>query len=432
MAEIIPFRAVRYSQEKVKDLSLVVAPPYDVISPRQQERFYHKHPNNVIRLILNNEGPDRYSRSAGYFRQWLKEEILIRDNQPSIYLYQQKYLLTGKTERITRGFIALAKLEDPDTGQIRATEDIFSKPSADRFELLKACRANLGLILSVYYDPERTVARLTRNKIRERSLAFLVDHEGIEHKLWQITDSVIIKGISEMIRDKTVFIGDGHHRYTSALAYRDFQQKSGGKQVDHANYVMMYFSNIDDRGITILPTHRLIHSLNGYQPKGFLAELHKLFKIKEFTFSPRSEAKARKKMLRALAQKRRKENAFGLFTRGKHCYYVLQLKEEEKVSLASQDVLQNLDVAVLHNLVLNKLLNVENNNLKVESNIRLTPNPEEAISAVRHGTAQLAFILNPTKVEQATEVANAGKKMPQKSTYFYPKLLSGLVFNKID
>ena len=432
MAEIIPFRAVRFSQEKVRDLSLVVAPPYDVISPKQQERFWRQHPNNVIRLILNNEGPDRYSRAAGYFRRWLKEEVLIRDEQPSIYLYQQKYLLTGKTEKITRGFIALAKLEDPDTGQIRATENIFSKPSADRLELLKACRANLGLILSIYYDPERTVTRLTRSKIRERPLAFLVDHEGIEHKLWQITDSVIIKGITEMIRDKTVFIGDGHHRYASALAYRDLRRKSGGRQGDYADYVMMYFSNINDRGITILPTHRLVHSLNGYKPRGFLEELHKLFKIKEFAFRPQGEGKARKRMLRALAHKKRRENAFGLITRGKSCYHVLQLKEEEKDSLASRDALQSLDVAVLHNLVLNKLLSIENSNLKVESNVRLTPDPEEAISAVRHGTAQLAFILNPTRVEQATEVASAGGKMPQKSTYFYPKLLSGLVFNKID
>ncbi|UCD84497.1 MAG: DUF1015 domain-containing protein [Deltaproteobacteria bacterium] len=432
MAEIIPFRAVRFSQEKVRDLSLVVAPPYDVISPKQQERFWRQHPNNVIRLILNNEGPDRYSRAAGYFRRWLKEGVLIRDGQPSIYLYQQKYLLTGKTEKITRGFIALAKLEDPDTGQIRATENIFSKPSADRLELLKACRANLGLILSIYYDPEKTVTQLTRNKIRERPLSFLVDHEGIEHKLWQITDSVIIKGVTEMIRDKTVFIGDGHHRYASALAYRDLRRKSGGKQDDNADYVMMYFSNINDRGITILPTHRLIHSLNGYKPRGFLEELHKLFKVKEFAFSPQGEGKARKRMLRALAQKKRRENAFGLITRGKSCYYMLQLKEEEKDSLASRDALQSLDVAVLHNLVLNRLLNIENNNLKVESNIRLTPDPEEAISAVRHGTAQLAFILNPTRVEQATEVARTGGKMPQKSTYFYPKLLSGLVFNKID
>ncbi len=427
MAEIVPFHAVRYSQEKIGDLAAVVAPPYDVISPKWQERFYQLHPNNVIRLILNKEEPNKYSRAAGYFYQWLKEGILIRDAQPSIYLYQQKYLLMGKSEKITRGFIALAKLEDPDSGQIRATENIFSKPSADRLELLKACQANLGLILSIYYDPERTVNRLTRNKIREKPLIFLIDHEGIEHKLWQITDSVIIKGIAEMIRDKTVFIGDGHHRYASALAYRDFQRKSSG-----VNYVMMYFSNINDRGITILPTHRLIHSLNGYQSREFLDELQKLFKIKEFTFSPQGEDRARKKMLRALAQKRKEENAFGLFTRGRNCYYILQLKEKEKNSLASQDTLQSLDVAVLHNLVLKKLLDTGDIKQKGEGNIRLTPDPEEAITAVKKGAAQLAFILNPTKVEQATEVASAGKKMPQKSTYFYPKLLSGLVFNKID
>lgn len=432
MAEIIPFHAVRYSQEKIGDLAAVVAPPYDVISPEWQERFYQQHPNNVVRLILNKEEPNKYSRAAGYFHQWLKEGILVRDRQPSIYLYQQKYFLTGKSEKITRGFITLAKLEEPDSGQIRATENIFTKPSADRLELLKACRANLGLILSVYYDPERTVTRLTRNKIREKPLIFLIDHEGIEHKLWQVTDSVIIKGIAKMIRDKTVFIGDGHHRYASALAYRDLQRKSRGKKIDYINYVMMYFSNINDRGITILPTHRLIHSLNGYQPREFLDELQKLFKIKEFTFSPQSEGKARKKMLRALAQKRKEENAFGLFTRGRNCYYILQLKEKEKNSLASQDTFQSLDVAVLHNLVLKKLLDTGDIKQKGEGNIRLTPDPEEAITAVKKGAAQLAFILNPTKVEQATEVASAGKKMPQKSTYFYPKLLSGLVFNKID
>lgn len=441
MAKIAPFRAVRYNLEKIQDPVSVTAPPYDVISPALQDDLYRRSPFNLVRLILGKIEPDddaannRYTRAAGFFRQWQDDGILVRDREPSIYLYDEEYQAEGMGTVVRKGFIALARLEDFATGMVKPHEKTLSGPKADRLQLTKACEANFSPIFGLYSDPCCVQEALTW-ELKKRTPDFEVtDDDGVVHRLWQVTDRTVIGRICGLLENKPLFIADGHHRYETALNYRDFRrvQSEGFSGKELFNYVLMYFANMEDQGMLIFPTHRVVHGLEAFRLEPFLTELGVYFEVEAHTVDP-DDADSRRQARDILRNKGENKPAIGLFAGGR-TLYVLTLKDaasmdaffDEKTSKA----LRTLDVSILHRLVLEKMLHITSEAQEQQTHLGYVKTFDEPFSMVQSGQCQMAFLMNSTRMVQVRDVANAGEKMPQKSTYFYPKLLSGLVINPI-
>ena len=443
MADVIPFRGILYNQEKIGDMSKVVAPPYDVITPGLQDALYRRHPYNIVRLILgkiepdDRPGCDRYSRAADELRRWKDEGVLVRDERPAIYCYTQTYTVDG-SKRTRKGFIALSRLEAFGKGRVYPHESTLAGPKQDRLKLMEACRANFCCIFSLYRD-DRTVTSLLEEGIRESApIIDILDDDGIENRLWRIDDPEVIKGISSAMEGRRLFIADGHHRYETALTYRNMmKEKTAGFTGREAfNYVMMYFSSMDDEGLAIMPTHRVVHSIEGFEPVSFLKRCTEYFDVDEITFEDGGEPKARERLAGLMKHKGQSLPAFGLYIRGLNAYHLLTLKSRDimdRVSSGSMpEVFKELDVTILHSLVLSRILGLTEESQKRQENIIYIKDLSTAIDETRKGKNQLAFLLNPTRIEQVKAVAEAGYVMPQKSTYFYPKLLSGIVINSLE
>ncbi|MEZ4600200.1 MAG: DUF1015 domain-containing protein [Syntrophotaleaceae bacterium] len=441
MAKIAPFRAVRYNIEKIQDPASAMAPPYDVISPELQDDLYRRSPVNVVRLILgkieetDDETDNRYTRAAADFSEWQEQQILVRDETPSIYLYDEEYAAEGIGTVVRKGFLALTRLEDFASGVVKPHEKTLSGPKADRLNLTKACGANFSPIFGLYADPCCVLEALTRGIRSNRPDLEVKDDDGVVHRLWQVTDPAIIDKAKELLDNKPLFIADGHHRYETALNYRDFMREKVGKYTGKElfNYVLMYFANMEDQGMQIFPTHRLIHGLTEFGLKPFLSALGEFFQVEASDINPEDPV-SRAEVRTILQKKGNRNSTLALYAGGKSIYY-LTLRDkktmdrffDEKASKA----LRSLDVSVLHRLILEHLLGITADAQERQTNLKYVKNFDEPFLAVANNQAQLAFLMNATRMSEVRDVANAGEKMPQKSTYFYPKLLTGLVFNKI-
>ncbi|MGB9793213.1 MAG: DUF1015 domain-containing protein [Thermacetogeniaceae bacterium] len=431
MATVTPLRGVRYNPLVIKDMSSVVTPPYDVIDPVSQKRYYEKHPYNIIRLELgyeyptDNEQNNRYTRAAADYRRWLQENVLIQEKTPAIYLYEQVFAVDSKTYKRT-GFFARVKLEDYQTGVIRPHEETLAKPKADRLQLLSTCLANFSAVFALYEKTDGSLEeQLEEIKQTAQPEIDITDEVGEMHRLWVITDPAFHKKLSSSLADKVLYIADGHHRYETALTfYRDVGEKLPG-----ASYVLMYLVSTADPGLVILPTHRVIHNLPNFDISEFKEKLKEDFHIDELAVSSPT------KLQEFLAeQQSRGETAFIMLLQQHPKAFLLVLKNKNKVKALMPERSEawcSLDVSVLHVLILQQLLGIDAEKMSRQEHLNYTRSTEEAIHALNNGSAQLAFILNPTRIEQITAVASAGDKMPQKSTYFYPKLLTGLVINDL-
>ena len=442
MAQIIPFRGLRFNRKKIKGLKLAVSPPYDVISATQQSRLYKAHKYNVVRIILGKEkksdGPlrNRYSRARDFFKSWLREGVLIQDKKPSIYIYEQSYAFEGR--RLRRiGFIALLKLEPPDKGVILAHEKTFCKPKEDRLRLLKSTEANLSPIFGLYPDEHFRIDRLLTGYRRTAPLADF-EFEGIRNRLWRIDSRNFIQALTKLMRRKRIFIADGHHRYEVAYYYKKLMNK---KRAVGADYVMMYFCNLASGGLKILPTHRVIRNI----PKTELARLPLILE-RYFTISPVS---SQKELFSRLRQPGAGEHLFGLCLQAKG-FHLLKLKRKKILNThkpegdaclparqgaasnsRSHSCYNSLDAVILHNLILDKLLGIKEEKAGAQ-NILYTRDEREAIRLVNNRKYDCAFFLNPPRPRQVSAIAGRSlRKMPHKSTYFYPKPLSGLVINRL-
>ena len=451
MAKIVPFKGILYNPGKVGDLNKVMAPPYDVISPEFQDRLYQRHPHNIIRLILgktfpnDTAGNDRYSRADLDFKKWQGEGVLIRDEKPAIYYYIQVYKVWTDLKSVPsgqrkarKGFIALARLEEFGKGGIHPHEKTLAGPKADRLKLMEACNANFSCIFSLYSEPEKDINNLLEDCcVNGSPVIDVADDDGVESKVWKISNKETIKKIIEIMSDKPLFIADGHHRYETALNYRNMVRENikDYKGNEAFNYVMMYFSNMDDEGMTIMPTHRVIHSIPGFNPKAFLVNCSHFFDIEEIKWDSKIEPRVRKEVYKRMEEEGTGLPSFGLYINGLDSYFVLNLKEEDimnKVFGSSiPEVFKSLDVTVLHALILNNILGISSSAQENQTNLVYVKGLDDAIEEAKKAGRQMAFLLNPTKIEQVKAVASAGQVMPQKSTYFYPKLLSGLVINPI-
>jgi len=422
MANITPFTGIRYNQSKV-ELKKVIAPPYDVISPDQQNAYYEESPYNVVRLILGRE-EDRYASAAQHLKKWLGEEILVRDDTPALYMLAQTFTDADGSSITRKGFIGACELVKLDKGVVLPHEKTLSKPKADRFNLMKATQANFSQIFGLYADSDHKIDEVAGNIIKQTPIVD-VDFEGVNNKIWRVDRNEDVAFIEQVMKDKQILIADGHHRYETALAYRDLRKN---ENPDHTgkepyNYVMMFCTNMYDPGLVIYPTHRVLHSLQNFDGAILLNELKKYYAVESLG----SAGELRKKL--AAIQR----YAFGyVYTGSYHLVYVKQ--PEEAQELLPDDMppeVKALDVALLHSHIIGKVLNISVEAQEQKLYFDYIKDFVETVKAVESGKVQAAFLMNPTPIDQVRSVAEAGHTMPQKSTYFFPKLVSGLVFNPL-
>jgi len=439
LIKIKPFKGITYNIDKV-NLDNVTTPPYDVISPEEKENFYKKSEYNIIRLVLGKNEPsdnkwnNKYGRAASYLKNWLDREILIPSKKPGIYIYEQEYELKGKKKKRI-GFIALLKLEDFESGKVLPHEKTFPKAKIDRFNLLSACKTNFSQVFSLYSDPEGKIDSILRKFSGDESTLKVTDSDKTSHTLRPITDEETTKEIANLMKDKTIFIADGHHRYETALNYRNEmrQRIKNFTGEEGFNYVMMMFVNMDDKGLSILPVHRVIKNIPSPNEDEILKKASNLFKIKSFEFDKDSKEEVKNTLNQKLSAELGKSHTFGVYF-GTNKYHLLTLKDEdvmnEIVLTEHSSNWKKLDITILHALLIDKILGVKSKNLIKHGSIKFTPDENEALELVDGKDYQIALLVNPTKIEEVRAIASNHEKMPQKSTYFYPKLLTGLVINK--
>ena len=434
MAEIIPFQALRYDPNQVK-LEDVVTQPYDKITPEMQSRYYDLSPHNLVRIILGKSGEtdtptfDTYSRAAEYFHDWRSAGILKQDNEPGFYLYSQTFTVPGTRDLAERrGLIALGRIHDYADGVVFRHEQTLSKPRADRLNLLRATKAHFGQIFMLYSDPEGAIEKLLVRKTEDDPDISMLDEYEVLHRVWRISDPALITGIQEKMRDKKLLIADGHHRYETSLAYRDERRKEAGQAKPDAAYefVMMTLVPMESRGLVILPTHRIVHGLAAFDREHMLEASKRFFDIDRIDL--RTESRSATTLLEEAG-----ENGTAFVAVTRQGPYLMRAKKN-----AIHDALDNvselqreLDVVQLHKLLLERILGISEEAIRNQEHVKYERDAFEAISWVRQG-ANVAFLMNGAKIQQVSNIAFAGGVLPQKSTDFYPKLLSGLTVYALE
>ncbi len=451
MAYISPFRALRYDPARAA-VSDVVTQPYDKITPELQEHYHAASPYNLVRIILgkretsDNETENTYSRAAGYFRDWRRQGIFLQDGRPSIYLYVQRFAAPGgKTQAERRGFIALGKIEDYSAGVVFRHEQTLSKPKADRLNLLRATRAHFGQIFMLYSDPggevEATLAPSGPPQMET------LDEYGVLHQVWTISDASLINLVRGKMRDKKLIIADGHHRYETALNYRDERRSAapaplGGIPRERASadpftrssepepapyeVVMMTFVNMDSPGLMILPTHRVVHSLSSFSVDALHSAAKAYFSVEEVDSSV--DASRASAILRQAGQM----GTALLAVTGSRVFLLDRPKADPTVFGGLSLRQQSLDVVQLHKCLLEGALGLSEESIRNQQNISYVRDTAEAMERVRSGAANVAFLMNPARMQQVRDIAFGGEVLPQKSTDFYPKLLSGLTIYALE
>jgi uncharacterized protein (DUF1015 family) len=429
----VPFCGVYYNPRKIADLSRVATPPYDVIAFEEEGRYRERNPYNIIRLILprGEEGVNKYLDAARYLQSWEKEGILIRDTKPSLYPYQQIFTSPSGEIKERNGFISLVKLEAWGEGGIIPHEETTPKPVEDRLRLMEACEANLSQIFALYSDPSGEIERQFAGVWTSAPRYKFKDDDGVVHRLWQSDDRKIISEVEEMMWGKTILIADGHHRYKTALIYRDKMRERFPSYTNRSpfEYTMMYLTSMEGAGLLILPTHRLATPREPFDLKGFYTALERYFSFHHFPFDDaRGEKPARERLFTALDGRLPGRYTFGLYIGGEKRYSHMISKEGIQVKdllRGYPEVLQELDVALVDGFILKELFKVE------QEEVGLVKDRNEVLEEVRTGRYKAAVLMNPPSIQQVKRVAEAGEVMPRKTTFFYPKVATGLVINKI-
>jgi uncharacterized protein (DUF1015 family) len=435
MADIRAFRALRYNLQKVT-ASQVVTQPYDKISPAMQERYYASSPYNLVRIILgrsesgDNTLKNAYTRAAGFSRQWREEGILQQEAAPSIYSYSQTFTspFGGTFER--KGFIALGRVEDYSAKVVYRHEQTLAKPKADRLELLRATRAHFEQLFLLYEDSGKIDSLLSTS---QNPTIDVVDEYDVTHRVWQISDTAVVASVRKAMSDKKLVIADGHHRYETALSFRDECREASKQNNPEASYefVMMTFVNMNDPGLLVLPTHRVVHSLSSFSVETFLKAARELFEMTDVDATV--DAAGATELLR----ERGGSGMALLAVSGGHAVVLHSPKPAlrrymEELSPRQQ----SLDVVVLHKCLLEGVLRLSEESIRNQQNLSYVREASEALTATRGQgqgkKADIVFLMNPCPVQRVRDIAFAGEVMPQKSTDFYPKLLSGLTAYALD
>ncbi len=442
MAEVIPFKGILYNTRKIQNMADVVAPPFDIISEEEQIQFHKRHPQNIIRLTLgkiteNDTSTDnRYTRAAEYVNRWLSDDIILLDEKPAFYLTSMKFLFEGN--RVTRyGLIALIRLEPFEKGIILPHEKTFSKVKSERLELMKACHANYSPIFSLFSDEENRVYKKLKQVILDKSADIVfTDKTEQTHSLWRITDHSVQHYISNVMKDKKIFIADGHHRYETALNYRDWlsARTSNFNGKHPANYVMMYLCSMEDPGLIILPAHRMLNEVPVELRESLIHKAKDYFDITSLPYD-NDQHKENLSRFISILKSNASNHCIGVCMKDRPELHLLTLKSgvmENMFGGELPEVIRNIDVTVLTRLIFMELLGFDQARLDNEQLIAYSSIAKEAIDAVSAGKHDIAFILNPTGIQHVRDIANAGLIMPRKATYFFPKVIDGQVMNKLD
>ena len=440
MAEIIPFRALHYNPQKIARLKEVVTQPYDKITAEMQARYYGLNPHNAVRIIRGHENPgdapndNVYTRATAYFHEWIENQVLVSAPEPAIYPYYQEYNVLGQDEKrkVRQGFIALCKLEDYEARVVHRHEETLSGPKADRLELLKATRAHFGQIFMLYSDPTGDIEAALAEQTKGEPWEGVTDEYSTTHSVWRVTEPRIVEQVVKAMQPQKLVIADGHHRYETALAFRNYC-RAQGNEAARAGYVMMTFIRVQTDGLTILPTHRVLHSLPGFRWGKFIGDAQEFFDWQEVHVRGTPQERG-KQFLQRLFLAGRARPTFGVFA-GPETQGLLTLRRDISLSHLLPDLpasLSVLDVVILHRILLESVLGVDRQSVREEKNLRYVREYESAVGMVEKGDAQLSFLMNPTPVRAMWDNALAGHVLPQKSTDFYPKLLSGLTVYWLD
>lgn len=432
MAQLHSFRAFRYNRDLVGDLERVVTQPYDKISPELQQDYHRRSPYNaawITKSMEKNENPQTdYSGTGEHFRSWIGQGVLTQDPKPGIYAYVQDYEIEGESH-VRKGFIALLDLKHSAAG-ILPHERTLAEPKMDRLRLIRSTECNDDLIFMLYTDERLAINRLLEDRMTQGAADIEVrDDYAVLHRIWSITDAATLKKIREAMVPEELFIADGHHRFETSVNFLKECEAKGWKPAAAESFDKRLVAcfNSADRGITILPTHRLVRNLPNFKTEQFLDAANQNFEVETLESGDR--------LWQRMKQAAGAAHVFGFSPGDKRKFYFMELKEEAKVDpllLAHPEAYRHLDVSILHTLILDGLLGIDESKLEAQSHVEYARDREGCLRRVQEGHYQAAFFLNPTTVEQVQRIALLGERMPQKSTDFYPKLLTGLVFMKME
>jgi len=436
MADVKPFRGIRYNPEKFSDYKSLITPPYDVIDSNYQDELYSREPHNIVRIDYgktlpeDNDTSNRYTRAAKTFSTWLEDGVLVRDAEPALYYVEEDYKGEFDKPCTRRGFMAAVRVEDADSGVYRPHEKTLAGPKADRLNLTKATGANLSPVFSLYDDAEYKIEAAFDNRISKDTSPDieLMSDEGTTIRMWLVKDPAVAKTVADVMKAKSFLIADGHHRYETALNYRNFMAAKNPAHTGHEswNYVLMYLVNLWSEGLSVLPTHRAVFGLEAFNSSTFIDELKEYFEVEKCV-------EGLPRLLEALRKVRGEKQAFGVIAEG-GTLYMASLRtsvDTSKVFSNKPEALQKLDVTLLHGLIIEKILGIDEKAQEEQRNLKYVKNAEELLKRVEDGEAQLGFLMNPTPVNQVKDAAETGERMPQKSTYFFPKIVTGLVLNPL-
>ena len=448
MAEVHPFRALRYDTNRVK-LGDVLTQPYDKITPLMQERYYAASPYNLIAIEKGKSLPEDssennvYTRAGEKIKEWIAQGVLAQDQAPAIYVYSQEYLVPGThTRKVRIGFIALGRLEDYDAKIVFPHERTLSAPKADRIELLRHTHVQTGQLFMLYDDAPRQIDSYLEEIARTPTPLELHDEFDVTHRLWPVTDAAFVRRIQAAMADKKIIIADGHHRYETALNFRNESRARLGNIDPRAahEFAMMTFINSHSRGLTILPTHRLIRNVANFDFQQFRDRLTPFFDWYSYPFlNPEERTASYAEFRKDFAGQNHGRRAIGVYPGtldgNAGAFYLFLVRKDVDLETLLPDMSEaqrGLDVVLLHRLILEKGLGITAEAVEAEKNLGYEREIEAAIAAVDRGDAPLACLLNPVRVQQVVEIALGGDVLPQKSTDFYPKLLSGLAIYRIE
>lgn len=431
MPEVRPFRGVHYDPARVGDLTKVMTQPYDRIDAALQEEYYRRHPNSFIRIDRRKEEPGdatgmkKYAAAAAEFEGWRKEGILVQDPAPALYAYHQAYKAPDGTTRVRKGVSALVRLEEPGRGRIHAHEETHSGPKIDRRHLLDATRTHLSHVFLLYADAAGAVNRALDPFTTRPPDLEAADDYGERHKVWKVDDAAAIASARKTLEPMDAIIADGHHRYETAWGYAQDQRRAGGEPAD---FVLATLVNLEDEGLTIFGTHRLIHGLPSFDAAALLKKAAESFEVREFPSGDR------KRFLEAMKAEGATRPAFGFASKERlHLFVVRDTPAAAaRVAAKKSEAWRSLDVNLLHSVVLEGMLGITPEHTKKEQYVEYLRSADEAIDRARAGgSCQAAFLVNPVRIDAIRKIVLQGERFPQKTTDFYPKLLSGLVMCRL-
>jgi uncharacterized protein (DUF1015 family) len=439
--EVRPFRAEHYNPEKMENIGLCLSRPYDVISPLEQDEYYQRHPQNVVRLILNKIEPgdtdsnNRYTRARDLLAQWRREQVIVSFRRPSFWVYEQSFQAEGLPHRQVSGFIGLVRLQDYDSGRILPHENIIREPLEDRIRLTRTTHTQFEYIWGIYPDPDHAVDNLLA--ACDHDLEVLDDTESasqVRHHLWRLVNPAQCEAVARAVSQRPIYIADGHHRYQTMLTIRDEMRKLHPDAGPDApwEFIMMYLVSANHEGLTTLPTHRMLRDLPRVSEQTIKDAVKLGFRMRAYSFGADDEAEARETWLRELRNAGLHDHKFGVALHGVNTYYLLEIDEKRATKMVEGEsgslTLRLLDVSLMKSIIFKMLLGLTEEQIKPQVTVHYTPKVQVALDKVRSGEMQSGWFLNHTSLDEIMTVADNREKMPQKSTHFYPKPLSGLVF----